>query len=288
MNTFIFHFALKTGLLVFERTEQLSKIFQSSSISVPAALKAAEQTRANLQSHREDASWKSMWASCQSEAARLQLDLPTMPRVRRPPRRIDDGQPPCTQTLEEYHRILFFQFLDNILETMTDRIQQKSLQLYSMIQDTILAAANNKTTTEFSGCVTAICEHFGDDLNERKLRLNLEMLPELMEGKVAETLSQVTDKLKELGPARRLYSEISKLIALLLVIPVSSATAERSFSSLRRLKTYLRSTMGQERVNHILMLNIHQDETDLIDLRSVARDFISLNDVRRNVFGHIQ
>ena len=46
--------------------------------------------------------------------------------------------------------------------------------------------------------------------------------------------------------------------------------------------------MGQERVNHILMLNIHQDETDLIDLKSVARDFRSLNDVRRNVFGHIQ
>jgi len=71
------------------------------------------------------------------------------------------------------------------------------------------------------------------------------------------------------------------------VVVASSATAERSFSSLRRLKTYLRSTMGQERLNHVLILNVHQDKTDSIDLKSVARDFISLNDVKRNIFGHL-
>ena len=62
---------------------------------------------------------------------------------------------------------------------------------------------------------------------------------------------------------------------------------KQPFSCLRRLKTYLRSTMGQERLNHILVLNVHQAETDLIEMKCVARDFISLNEMRRNVFGHV-
>ena len=157
------------------------------------------------------------------------------------------------------------------------------------VEDIILSSANNatKTDTDHDGCITTICNHFGSDLDRRKLCLNLEMLNELMDSKVAERLSDVTDQITRLGPARRLYSEVSNLIVLLLVIPASSATAERSFSCLRRLKTYLRSTMGQERLNHILVLNVHQDETDLINLKCVARVFISLNDMRRNVFGHV-
>jgi hypothetical protein len=35
------------------------------------------------------------------------------------------------------------------------------------------------------------------------------------------------------------------------------------------------------------MLHVHQVVTDMIDLQSVARDFISLNEKRRNVFGHM-
>ena len=65
----------------------------------------------------------------------------------------------------------------------------------------------------------------------------------------------------------------------------SSAPPERSFSCLRRLKTYLRSTMGQERLNHLLMLNIHQDKADVVDMRSIARDFVSLHQTRRDMFG---
>jgi hAT family C-terminal dimerisation region len=41
------------------------------------------------------------------------------------------------------------------------------------------------------------------------------------------------------------YEKVEKLVRLLLVAPASSAEAERSFSALRRLKTWLRSTMTQ-------------------------------------------
>ena len=108
------------------------------------------------------------------------------------------------------------------------------------------------------------------------------MLHDLMDGELAREISDVTKALMKLGPAKRLYSQLSKLIVLLLVIPATSATAERSFSCVRRLKTYLRATMSQPRLNHLLLLHVHQDLSDNVDLIAVAQDFVAANDYRRN------
>ena len=51
---------------------------------------------------------------------------------------------------------------------------------------------------------------------------------------------------------------------------LTTATAESSFSSLRRLKTYLRSTTTQSRLNNILLLHCHKEMTDAVDLTAVA------------------
>jgi len=46
---------------------------------------------------------------------------------------------------------------------------------------------------------------------------------------------------------------------VLATIPVSTATAERAFSELKLIKTYLRSTMGEERLNAFTQLYVHKD-----------------------------
>ena len=80
--------------------------------------------------------------------------------------------------------------------------------------------------------------------------------------------------------------EIDRLLKLYLTFPVTTATAERSFSSLRRVKTYLRSTMTSCRLNNLFLLYIHQDRTDSLDLYEIAKDFISVNNRRRKYFGN--
>ena len=45
---------------------------------------------------------------------------------------------------------------------------------------------------------------------------------------------------------RAIYSEIVTLVIILLVIPAANATSERTFSALRRVKFYLRSTMNEQ------------------------------------------
>ena len=67
-----------------------------------------------------------------------------------------------------------------------------------------------------------------------------------------------------------MFPEFSNVAHILAAIPATScsATAERSFSALRRLKTYLRSTMGQQRVSNITLINtvVNNDMDRIIDI----------------------
>ena len=63
-----------------------------------------------------------------------------------------------------------------------------------------------------------------------------------------------------------LYPSIVLLI--LYTMPASTATTERSFSALRRLKTYLRTTMLQDRLTSLAVLHVDRDIDIDIDMRS--------------------
>ena len=66
-----------------------------------------------------------------------------------------------------------------------------------------------------------------------------------------------------------ILSEISTVLKLILVLPATDAPSERVFSSLKRIKTYLRNSMSQARLNHLM--NIHKEETDQMSLAEVAK-----------------
>lgn len=55
------------------------------------------------------------------------------------------------------------------------------------------------------------------------------------------------------------YPNINVLLRIMVTIPVMSCECERSISFLGRIKTSLRSTMGQGRLNGLAMLHCHQD-----------------------------
>ena len=78
---------------------------------------------------------------------------------------------------------------------------------------------------------------------------------------------------------------IVRLLQIYLLAPMSAATAERSFSVQRRIKNYLRNTMAQKRYNNLLMLNIHKERIDSVDLKEIAEAFAEKNDRRMRFFG---
>ena len=60
---------------------------------------------------------------------------------------------------------------------------------------------------------------------------------------------------------------------ILLTIPVTIATVERSFSKLKLLKSYLKSTMLQDRLNVLAILSIESDVLELFDYKPLINDF---------------
>ena len=80
-------------------------------------------------------------------------------------------------------------------------------------------------------------------------------------------------------------SAIVKLVVLILVAPATNATSERSFSALQRVKTYLRTTMTQPCLNHLMFLHIYKEDCDKLNLEQCADDFRANSEHRRNIFG---
>ena len=52
-----------------------------------------------------------------------------------------------------------------------------------------------------------------------------------------------------------------------------------------RLKTYMRSTMADERLNNLMILHIHREKTDKLDLVDIANWFVGKNVTRKRMFG---
>ncbi|KAI8572198.1 hypothetical protein RHMOL_Rhmol01G0179100 [Rhododendron molle] len=70
---------------------------------------------------------------------------------------------------------------------------------------------------------------------------------------------------------------------ILLTIPITVASGERSFSKLKLIKSYLRSTMSQERLNGLAMLSIEKDMVSKLDCNSLITTFAAKN-ARRVMF----
>ena len=67
------------------------------------------------------------------------------------------------------------------------------------------------------------------------------------------------------------YANIGILLRILCTLPVTSCSFERSFSALKRIKTFLRSSMGNERLTALTLLHIHRDIE--IDIPEVIDEF---------------
>ena len=60
------------------------------------------------------------------------------------------------------------------------------------------------------------------------------------------------------------FSETLKIIHLIKTLPVTTASNERFFSSLKRVKSYLRTTTGDERLNDLMVIDIQKHEASQI------------------------
>ncbi|KAK0151965.1 Zinc finger MYM-type protein 1 [Merluccius polli] len=94
------------------------------------------------------------------------------------------------------------------------------------------------------------------DLDWKELAQELQSFPDMEKGKMTtfELLSFLQEK-----KLKDVYPNMWVALRIAVTIPVTVAAAERSFSKLKLIKTYLRSTMSQERLNGLALISIDRE-----------------------------
>src|SRR6218665_2533868 len=84
-----------------------------------------------------------------------------------------------------------------------------------------------------------------------------------------------------LEPYKLAFHEIYRLLNIASVLPVTSAACERSFSALKLIKTYLRSTMSDIRLSSLALLSIECVRAESINMDAFVDEFDSRHDNRK-------
>ena len=104
------------------------------------------------------------------------MKLPVVPRVRRIPRRLDNGSRQHEdQCVEDVYRRLYFASIDAAISCLSSRFQNPSFQLSQTIESTFIEVVNTGRVPELQ----AILNHYGDDLDAFRLKLHMEMLGDI-------------------------------------------------------------------------------------------------------------
>ena len=82
-----------------------------------------------------------------------------------------------------------------------------------------------------------------------------------------------------------LLSEIGRILKLILIFTASNSTSEQSFSKMKLIKTYLRCTISQTRINHFMILGTYPELLDNMDSIEIAKEFIRRKARREHTFG---
>jgi hAT family C-terminal dimerisation region len=209
----------------------------------------------------------------------MEIDPPELPRQRKLPLRIAGSSPSHVWKYAiEYYRSYYFQFVDVTIGVLQRRYDQPGLCKYMLLENVLLQSMPRNEIHD----IQIIKEY--SDINVDALATQLDMYRQ--QGWKCQSIDDFTQQLRNMeGATRNLFSDVERLLRLLLTVSCSNAEAERSFSCLRRLKTYLRSTMGQDRLNNIALLHVHQQKLDSLDIVEVAKEFIDKLNTRRDTFG---
>ena len=258
--------------------------------SVQEALSAVNSSLNFLNRQRNDGAFKLFYQSVVLEANEFTED-PVLPRQKKIPKRIDaGGSSHVYSSPGEYYRQQYYEVIDLVVAEIHRRFVQPTLALVQQMETVLIDSCNGKNTQ----LPSALEELYQSDLNIERLKIQLTMLPDVISTankefhmgiKHVTKVSTVCEVFNECKFPKSMLQEVDTLLHLYLIIPCTSVTAERSFSTLRRLKSYLRSTMSQKRLNHLVLLHTHKDSTTNFDLRLIANDFISKNNRRIQFFG---
>ena len=288
MEKFEFYYGVTLGELILKHTDNLSKTLQHKTISAAEGQECASLTLRTLQSLRSDDMFDLFWKKVTAAAEKLNLEPPSLPRQRKRPKRYESGlaEAEFHDTACTYYRVAYFEGLDLVIASIQERFDQPGFKMYRNLQELVLKAAKKECYDEEYNFVV---NFYGDDFISTLLKSQLEVLSNSAQFDGHRNNLTFKDVLEFLAGLTQIqknfFSEVIVVTKLIYVMPATNATSERSFSALRRIKTYSRNSMSQERLNNVMLLHVHKQKTDELVLAEVARDFVNDSEHRLHIFG---
>ncbi|XP_043220535.1 zinc finger MYM-type protein 1-like [Amphibalanus amphitrite] len=277
MSCFRFYFAASLALKLLDLVTPVTRAVQGPKLSLQQTLSMVGTLETTLEAQRDN--FDRFWCQVTDAATEAGVEEPVLPRATRPPKRLDEGSTPHRhQTAKDLYRQVFYQGVDAVRTSLNERFK------ISTDAATLANAERCLVAPEDGEFINDTATFF--DLNPARLRTHVETLQDYAHTRGIELscLQDVRELLISDVSARTIMTEVVQLVKMLLTAPATSCSAERSFSLLRRIKTWLRTTMSQRRLNATAVCAAYPDEVESADVAQLARVFISQKPVRGQRF----
>ena len=275
----ITQFGFVIGLVTIEHVlsglVQLSLMLQNKTCDLVEAVKEARTIVRQVESERNDQTvWDALYDKSVDMANSVGVD-PSRPRANNNLRQQHRQNVPAATVSEYWRRNLYLPFADHLIAELSDRLIEDGERFNAqyLIPSEINNLTNDIVRSVFDtfehDLPVASLEEFQREVSRWKTRCND---ADPVHVTIGDTLANINIEL---------YPNVATCLHILLCMPVSTATAERSFSTMRRVKTYLRSTMKTDRLSGLGLMNIHKEREINVDL---AMDVFARKKERRLAF----
>ena len=259
MSSFDFIISICACQNILPHLTPLSDHMQDPHCDLVVASSRAQAICSLMEKKRNDTTWSDIWKLATRLADEQGIPV-TKPRTTG--RQIHRSNTP-SQTVEDYWRLnLFYPFIEQLIIELQDRLCKPMPRLKA--QYLLPSHINNLSTEVWED----IKSEYTPLLPQPSIvDVELEGWKHAIDSGAIEAESLQ----KAVFAAQFMFPNIHTILKVLLTMPVSTATAERSFSGLRRLKTYLRNNMSETRLSGLALLHIHHNTS--INVEEIIRDF---------------
>jgi len=181
-----------------------------------------------------------------------------MPRVTK--RQINRANVDAANPEEYFRRTIYIPMLDALISDMISRFGKQheiAVGLSLLVPKQVVQCDDFKPLEDSTRFYAKIISDFNIDLTLKLLKAEVSKWRLQWQKCKLTPPTTAIDSYSNCDVS--FYPLIKQLLQILCTLPVSVATAERSFSTLRRLKTWTRSTMGEERLFGLALMHVHRD-----------------------------
>ena len=183
------------------------------------------------------------------------------------------GCPAGLWSSEDYRREIFVPMCNKTLAELQRRfLSEENLAVYGGI------CALTPKSESFLNVeqIWSMCDFYGVAKKRNVVQTEIDLLRITFENGGDDLPSDLMGMLNFIEPHKRVLSVMNKVLHISVTIPVTSAQAERSFSAMKRIKNFLRSTMGNTRLSDIGVLNVNAQMLYALDRETIINRFAEI------------